>query len=150
MELRKMMMSSPRARGVALVEFTLILPLLLVLALMTTELGRAVYRYNSSAKAVRDAVRYLSMQTQNTHIAEAGNLIVYGNTGGTGAPLDSALTLANVAAPTWQTSGSGPLINTVTVTVRGYRFEPMIGNLFGTGFASFTFNDISATMRCPL
>jgi Flp pilus assembly protein TadG len=104
-------------QGVALVEFALVLPLLLVLSLLTAELGRAVYRYNTTAKAVRDAVRYLSVQTPGTHVAEARNLIVYGNVAGTGPLLDSALTTANVAAPTWQTAGSNPVINTVTVRV---------------------------------
>jgi Flp pilus assembly protein TadG len=137
-------------RGVALIEFALVLPFLLILSLMTTELGRAVYRYNSTAKVVRDAVRYLSMQTPGTHIAESRNLIVYGNIAGTGSPLDPALTAANVSAPTWQTAGSGPLINTVTVRVSGYQFRPMIANMFGTSFATLTFSDISATMRSPI
>lgn len=136
--------------GSALIEFALILPFLLVLSVMTTELGRAVYRYNTTAKVVRDAVRYLSMQTPGTHVAEARNLIVYGNTGGTGSPLDPALTAANVTAPTWQTAGSGPLINTVTVRVTGYQFRPMVANMFGTTFATIPFSDISATMRSPI
>jgi len=139
-----------RQRGVALVEFAFVLPFLLVLSLTAAELGRAVYRYNTTAKVVRDAVRYLSVQTPGTHVAEARNLVVYGNEAGTGPQLDSALTAANVPAPTWQTAGSGPLINTVTIRVSGYQFRPMIGNMFGARFATFTFNDISATMRSPL
>jgi Flp pilus assembly protein TadG len=139
-----------RQHGVALVEFALVLPLLLVLSLAAAELGRAVYRYNTCTKAVRDAVRYLSVQTPGTHAAEARNLVVYGNVAGTGPALDSALATANVPAPVWQTAGSDPLINTVTIRVTGYRFQPMIGNMFGVRFAAFTFNDISATMRSPL
>ena len=140
----------PRQHGVALVEFAFVLPLLLVLSLISTELGRAVYRYNTTAKVVRDAVRYLSMQTPGTHITEARNLIVYGNVAGTGDLLDDALTAANVPSPTWQTAGSNPMINTVTVRVTGYQFRPMIGNLFGARFAAIPFNDISATMRSPI
>jgi Flp pilus assembly protein TadG len=139
-----------RQHGVALVEFAFVLPLLLVLSLMAAELGRAVYRYNTTAKVVRDAVRYLSVQTPGTHITEARNLILYGNEAGTGALLDSALTAANVPAPTWQTTGSDPLINTVTIRVSGYQFKPMITNMFGARFATIPFNDISATMRSPL
>lgn len=139
-----------RQKGVALVEFAFVLPLLLVLSLLAAELGRAVYRYNTTAKAVRDAVRYLSVQTPGTHITEARNLVVYGNKAGTGPLLDSALTAANVPDPTWQTAGSDPLINTVTVRVSGYQFRPMIANMFGASFAVITFSDISATMRSPL
>lgn len=139
-----------RQQGVALVEFAFVLPLLLLLSLMATELGRAVYRYNTTAKAVRDAVRYLSVQTPGTHTLEARNLIVYGNLAGTGPLLDTALTEANVPAPTWQTAGSDPLINTVTVRVSGYQFRPLIPVMFGARFATITFSDISATMRSPL
>ncbi len=139
-----------RQQGVALVEFAFVLPLLLVLSLLSVELGRAVYRYNTTAKAVRNAVRYLSVQTPGTHVTEARNLILYGNEAGTGALLDTALTEANVPTPTWQTVGSDPLINTVTVRVSGYQFRPMISNMFGARFATIPFNDISATMRSPL
>lgn len=41
-----------RQHGVALIEFAFVLPLLLVLSLISTELGRAVYRYNTTAKVV--------------------------------------------------------------------------------------------------
>jgi Flp pilus assembly protein TadG len=142
---------STRQHGVALVEFALVLPLLLVLSLVTAELGRAVYRYNTTAKAVRDAVRYLSLQTPGTNIDKARNLILYGNVDSTGGTLlDPALTAANVPDPTWQTAGSNPMINTVTVRVSGYQFKPMIPNMFGPKFATITFSDISATMRSPL
>jgi Flp pilus assembly protein TadG len=136
--------------GVALVEFAFVLPLLLVLSLVTAELGRAVYRYNTTAKVVRDAVRYLSVQTPGTHVTEARNLILYGNVAGTGTLLDPALTATNVPAPTWQTAGANPLINTVTIRVTGYRFQPMITNMFGARFATIPFNDISATMRSAI
>jgi Flp pilus assembly protein TadG len=136
--------------GSALVEFALILPFLLLLAFMTVELARAVGRYNSTVKVVRDSVRYLSTQTPGSHALEARNLIVYGNTAGTGSLLDPNLTAANVAAPVWQTAGSAPLINTVTVRVTGYRFQPLSASVFGTAFATLTFSDISATMRSSL
>jgi Flp pilus assembly protein TadG len=139
-----------RQRGVALVEFAFVLPLLLALSLLAAELGRAVYRYNTTAKVVRDAVRYLSVQTPGTHVTEARNLVLYGNVAGTGPLLDSALTAANVPDPVWQTAGSDPVINTVTIRVAGYQFRPMIGNMFGARFAVYTFSDITATMRSPI
>ena len=139
-------------KGVALVEFAFVLPILLVLSLMAAELGRAVYRYNCTVKVARDAVRFLSMQAPNTHILEARNLVLYGKVQvGAGATLlDGALTVANVPNPTWQITGSNPLINTVTVRISGYQFRPMISSMFGTRFAIITFNDITATMRSPL
>jgi len=135
--------------GAALIELALILPLLLLLTFITTEFGRAVYQYNTIVKSVRDAVRYLSVQTPGTHIAEARSLIVYGNTTGAGTPLAPGLTLAHVQQPTWQSAGSTPVINTVTVTVSGYSFQSLFSSVLGIPFGSFNYNDISATMRAP-
>jgi Flp pilus assembly protein TadG len=137
-------------RGTALVEFALMMPCMLMLAFTIVECGRAIQHYNGAAKAVRDAARYLSLQRQNTHQLEARNLVVYGNIGGTGSPLDPSLTLSQVPAPTWTVAGSDPLINTVTIKVSGYKFTPITGSVFGMALPTMTFSDISATMRCPL
>jgi hypothetical protein len=138
-----------RQRGVAIVEFALILPLLLLLTMTVTEFGRALYQYDILAKSVRDAARYLSVQTPGTHAAEARNLVVYGNTAGTGTPLALGLTLANVPVPTWQTAGTGPFINTVTIRISGYTFRSLFASVFGVNFGDLAYNDIAATMRSP-
>ena len=135
------------SQGVALVEFALILPLLLVLTFITTEFGRALYQYNTVTKSVRDAVRYLSFQTPGSGTTVARNLIVYGNPGGTGAPLAIGLSAANVAAPIWQSTGTNPQIDVVTVRVTGYQFLPLISGFGGVDFSTFTFSDITASMR---
>lgn len=137
-------------RGVALVEFTLMLPMLLLLTVIATEFGRAMYQYNTLAKSVRDASRYLSMQLPDTRITEARNLVVYGNTAGTGPPLVFGLSTSHVPDPTWQTQGSNPVITTVTIQVSGYTFQPMFSSVLGVPFFSggvITFSDIRATMR---
>jgi Flp pilus assembly protein TadG len=144
------MRTGKRQKGVAIVEFALAVPLMLIMSFITTEFGRAVYQYNTLAKSVRDAARYLSIQTPGTHQAEAANLIVYGNTAGTGRPLAVGLNTSHVAAPVWSTAGSTPTINTVTVGVTGYTFSPMVATAFGLPFATITFSDIRATMRSHL
>ena len=76
------------ARGIAIVEFTVMLPVLLLLLLGTAELGRALYEYNTLTKAVRDGARYLA---ENAEAGSTGviditpatatttrNLVVYG------------------------------------------------------------------------
>jgi hypothetical protein len=63
-----------------------------------------------------------------------------------------------VKTPTWQLSGASPVINTVTVTIRGcatsappcYKFVPIFSGAFGVNFGDVDFADISATMRAPL
>lgn len=138
-----------RQKGTAIVEFALILPLLLMLTMITTEFGRAIYQYNTIVKSLRNTTRYLSLQTPNTQITEAKNLVVFGNIAGTGPALVPGLTVAKVATPTWQTFGSAPLINTVTITVTGYTFRSMFTSVFGVTFGDKIFADISATMRSP-
>lgn len=139
-----------RQGGAALIEFALIVPLLLLVTFITTEFGRAMYEYNLITKSTRDAVRYLSTQAQNTRTTEAANLIVYGNIAGTGSPLARGLTLAMVQAPVWQTAGTNPLINTVTVRVANFQFKPLSNTVFGLPFGPFNFGTITASMRAPL
>ena len=142
--------------GAALIELALITPLLLLLTFITTEFGRAMYEYNAVVKSTRDAVRYLSVQTPGTHVTEARNLVVYGNTGGTGSPLARGLSLSNVPAGsccTWQSAGANPIITTVTVRVSSYTFHSMFPSVIGVVFAdangNIVFSDITATMRAP-
>jgi Flp pilus assembly protein TadG len=142
-----------RQRGTAIVEFALVLPLLLLLTMITTEFGRAIYQYNTIVKSLRDAARYLSIQTPNTMTTEAKNLVVFGNIAGTGPALVPGLTVAKVATPTWQLAGSDPLINTVKITVTGYKFRPLFTSVLGVTFSDIngdiTYGDISASMRSP-
>ena len=145
-------------RGVAIIEFALILPLLLLLSFITFEFGRALYQYNVLVKSARDAVRYLSMQTPGQGSAVAKNLIVYGNLAGTGTPQVVGLTLSQAKDPVWTLAGSDPVINTVTVRLAGcgdsappcYKSTPLISSAFGLTFADINFADITATMRAPL
>jgi Flp pilus assembly protein TadG len=141
-----------RQKGVAIVEFALILPFLLLLTFITTEFGRAIWEYNSLTKSVRDSARYLSIQTPHDPIAiaKARNLTVYGNLAGTGTPLAIGLSTSNVPDPTWQTAGTNPVINTVTIRITGYTFNSMFTSVFGLPFGAITFSDITATMRSYL
>lgn len=138
-----------RQRGVALVEFALLLPFMLMLTFTVTEIGRAYYQYNTIAKSVREAARFLSVRAQNVDVDKARNIVVYGNPSGTGAPLALGLSLSNVPAPTWGSTGSYPTLNTVTVSVTGYQFVSLAANVFGLPLGTINFGDIRATMRSP-
>ena len=136
-------------RGTAAVELVLVLPMLLMLTFIVAECGRALVQYNTIARSVRDAARYLSVQTPGTHVAQARNLVVYGNPAGEGRPLVAGLAPDNVPAPTWQTLGADPAIPAVTVQVTGFRFTPMVASVFGLAVGPFAFGPIAATMRSP-
>lgn len=79
-----------RQQGLAIVEFAIVLPLLLVLLLATAEFGRALYQYNTLTKAVRDGARYLSeniyvgqsLMINQEGIDAAESLVVCGRTNG--------------------------------------------------------------------
>jgi len=78
-------------QGLAVVEFAIALPLIILLALGVTELGRGLYQYNTLSKAVHDGARYLSDRAINTVgvlditglVVSTKNVVIYGTpTGG--------------------------------------------------------------------
>jgi Flp pilus assembly protein TadG len=142
-------MSRNRARqcGVAIIEFTIALPILLVLMLAVAEIGRAFLQYNALTRAVRDSARYVSANALNgasqtidvsqasAVYSEAQNLVVYGNIGTTGTALLNGLTASNVTI-------SNPAgTNDITVNVT-YAYQPMLGAIL-PGF--FYGSDLAAT-----
>lgn len=139
-----------RQRGAALLELALVLPLFLLMTFVTTEFGRAMLYYNTLTKSTRDAVRYLSVQTPGTKLAEAKNLMVYGSLTATTTPVVPGLSLAQVPDPVWKQSGSNPMIQTVTVRINGYTFRSLVGKVGNQTLGNFTFGEISASMRTGL
>ena len=138
-----------RERGVATTEFALALPMLLMIMLPILEFGRAYYQYNTIAKSVRQAARYLSVRSPGIDTDKARNIVVYGNPAGSGTPLVPGLSLSNVPAPTYGTTGSYPVLNTVTVTVTGFTFLPLVKGVSWIAFDNITFGSIQATLRSP-
>jgi Flp pilus assembly protein TadG len=116
-------------RGVALVEFTLVLPLLLLLLLAFGEFGRMLFQYNVLLQASRDAGRFVASQAWNSTLGtislnstlatQTKNLAVYGVPSATGSAVVSGLTPANV-----QVAAVGTDHVRVTIT---YTFCPVIG-----------------------
>lgn len=136
-----------RQAGVAIVEFALVLPLLLLMTFVVTEFGRAIYQYDTLTKSVREGARYLSIQTPGTRVAQAQNLVVYGNTAGGGTPLALGLSTDQVSAVWATSSGTEPVITTVTVQISGYAFQSLFVSVLGLPFGSVPYSTIQATMR---
>jgi Flp pilus assembly protein TadG len=110
------------------VEFTIALPLMLVLFMAVSELGRAFLHYNALTRAVRDSARHVAdkallgqsgtVNIDATLNNEARNLLVYGKTGGGGQPILPGLAPGNV---TVANAGNG----NISVTVQ-YQYQPML------------------------
>ena len=117
-------------QGVALVEFTLVLPVLLLLLLAFGEFGRMLYQYNVLLQASRDADRFVASQAWNSTLGavslsttlqtQTKNVAVYGVPSQTGTAVVSGLTTADVVVAAVGTDH-------VRVTIT-YNFCPVIGS----------------------
>ena len=95
-----------RERGIATVEFAIVLPVLLLLLFSVTELGRAMVRYNALTKALQDGARYAAANallgtTGAVNVdaqlqAKVRNVVVFGNAAGGGAPILQGLQTSQI------------------------------------------------------
>ena len=134
------------SRGLAAVEFTILLPLLLLLLLAIAEFGRAFYQYAELEKITRNTARYVAERAHvdsSTAIdltasvtTPARNLAVTGNvnginTGTTGEAVLSLLPGLKASDVTFTEVGGDSVMVTIS-----YQFQPM---LFGSTLKLPTF-----------
>jgi len=124
-------------RGVSTIEMAIVLIVLLLMVFGITEFGRAFYQYNTLAKTIRDGGRYIIKQKPADLSGEktnpnspTKNLVVYGNSTGTGAPLLSGLTTGKV-----EIVYTGAIPQYITVRIQGYQFQSLV-----PGIIPFTVN----------
>jgi len=128
-----------KQKGLAAIEFTMVLPFLLLLIFACAEFGRLMFQYNALNKTVRDASRYLTANakpgdTDLVNIKDAvaldvKRLIRYGQSN------SSTLLLPNLQDDDISFNVSGDFI-TITVT---YDWQP----IFSDSLTTFGFgNDI--------
>lgn len=111
-------------RGVQLVELALALPILLILFGTAAEFGRYFYEYTTVAKAARVGARYLiNKEPSSVEDAAAKNIVVYGNTAGSGTPILSGLSTGNVDIV--KTGGVGGHPATITVQIINFKHQPV-------------------------
>jgi Flp pilus assembly protein TadG len=136
-------------RGVQLVELAIVLPIFILLFGATAEFGRYFYEYTTLAKSARVGARYLATAAVNsTEDTNAKNIVVYGNSAGTGNPILSGLSTTNV---TITRSGGVPVLpQTVTVQITGFKHQPIfdLGAITNTSTLSMNIDvKPSVTMR---
>lgn len=134
--------------GHQLVELTIVLPLLLMLLGATAEFGRYYHEYTTLAKASRVAVRYLSTApTVAASDATALNLVIYGNSNGSGTPILPGLGTSNVKII--RQGGTVVIPDTITVKIDGYKHQPVfdLGKLVNQKWSLNVDVKPSVTMR---
>lgn len=158
---------SRQQRGVAAVEFALVLLPMLLIAFGVVEYGRAVYQYNTLVKSVRSAARVLSWSNPNAaayrtvEVVRAKCLAVFGTDDCSGIPLSPTLSLLNVQVCdriSWvecpgaseamfkQVNAGGAEIDLVAVRISGYQHQ-FLGLPLVTSSPVTTFADIESVMR---
>jgi Flp pilus assembly protein TadG len=109
--------------GLQLAELAIALPVFLLLFGATAEFGRFFYQYSTLAKATRVGARYLiTSPSDGSDDTSAKNLVIYGNTSGSGSAVLRGMTTANVYI-TRTTLGADA--KTVTVRITGFKYQPL-------------------------
>ena len=143
-----------RSKGIAMIEFIIVLPICLILIMGTAEFGRAFMQYNTLTKSIRDGVRYASANAlagstgvvtiNGAVLTETQNLVVYGNSAGVGNVLLPGLT---TSAVTVADAGAGNVVVSVSYPY-GSIFAFVPGFFYGPDTSATGFNlQASVTMR---
>ncbi|QQX85065.1 pilus assembly protein [Cupriavidus necator] len=166
--MKRLTTSHKRQRGVAAVEFGILLAPMVLMACGVAEFGRAVYQYDTLTKATRSAARYLSQFSPDDvtyPTAAAKCMAAYGNSACSGQPLAPGLTTSMVVicdrvdgsgcpgqsfnnVSTYDNPGGAGspagTVNLVAVRITGFAYSPMQSFI---NVAGLTFGDITTVMR---
>lgn len=140
-----------------MVEFAISIFVLVSIAFGITEFGRAIYQYNTLAKGVRDAARFLSTRDATDAAAkdQAKCLAVHGNPTCAGSPLVPGLTVAMVnvcdalaCAADHAAQGTNPVMHLVTVSIGGGGATPYtFSSVASFVVPDIPFGPIAVTMK---
>ena len=135
MILKRMNLIRENARGQSLVEMALVCMIFFFLLFGVLEFGRALWTYNTIVHQTRAAARWAVVNvpnnTENAQKVATRNLVVYGNTGGTGTPILPGLTtsLVTVSVLPIELDNSSPplpISQKISVVVTGYQFQFLV------------------------
>jgi len=127
--------------GIALVELAIAIPALLVMMLITAEITRAMYQYNTLTKLVRDGSRstvthvlkgsaFAGLTT--SELQSTKRLVISGKPQG-GEPLLSGLTEDDITV-TISTLGAGGAQRYYVNVAAAYNYIPIFASVGGNGF----------------
>ncbi len=140
-----------RQRGAILAETAVVLPLIIFLVVLTAEVTNAFVDHNTLTKAVRNGARHVASNAilgttgvvllQPQLVAEAQNLVVYGNVSGGGTAIISGLAIGDVQV---QDLGGDNI-----AVIASYSYTGILGPVlpsFGFGADSSLTHTLSATV----
>jgi len=113
-------------RGSTLVEFSIGVTVFLTAMFGVLEFGRALWVHNALTDAARRGARYATMHSP-TDIDGVKNVVVYGDPSGSGQPMLTNLSTANVNV---SYNNFGLNDGTVSVSITNYQFQfviPIVG-----------------------
>jgi hypothetical protein len=130
-----------RQRGLAAVEASIVLPIMLLLLMATGEFGRMLYQYNTLTKAVRAGAFAISrdgswMDNPTTKLAEQDkikNIIVYGKESAGGRPVLPGLSKDDIVVSNGDELPFGSA-EYYSVIQASYDWTPVFGDSFNTFF----------------
>lgn len=132
---------SSTQRGIAIVEATIVLPLLLLLMLAIGEFGRMLYQYHILTKAVRAGTHHLGPENWHNDDFERPmmedkirKLIIYGNDSTSVNGVLPGLTASDIAISYKQIPAGSTY--TYMVVDASYNWQPVFGSNFNTFFGS--------------
>jgi Flp pilus assembly protein TadG len=146
-----------RDSGTQLVELAIVLPVMMVLIAGAAEFGRFFYTYSALTNAVRAGARHACKWERNASwtFPETSRMVVYGDYSNTSisckpgqsgpCPILPGLTTGNVVV-----QANGPSVDSVTVKIVNYQYQPLfdLGQLTGIPSLSMNVNlNASATMH---
>jgi Flp pilus assembly protein TadG len=151
--MRRRRSGTPRSRGQALVEFSLVLPLFLLLFMVVMDLGTAVFTYNSLTNAAREGAR-LAVVNQDTAsvIQRAENQVSVGEINAPNVTIDFYQQATN-GTPDLSSTCSPVAVGCLAVVTfeSTYRpITPIIGRiLFANGVTLTAQTVLSVEYSCP-
>ncbi len=127
-------------RGLQLVELAITVPIMVLLFAAAAEFGRYFQEYTTLAKGSRVAARYMATACLNgADDLAVKNLVVYGNTAGTGSPIVNGLATTNVAIERRTEAGAitTGFPGTVTIKIINFNHTPLfnLGQLMGNSLS---------------
>jgi len=141
-----------KQQGLAMIEFALVFPFLLLVLVSTAEIGFMMQQQSTLIKSVETGARFISVNTTNGSgivsitaetLQNTRNMVMYGNASGDGDPIIRGLHDFNININCTNGTQNGNCVRNfglTPITIQAnHLYSPLLGELFDsvTGFNYF-------------